>query len=101
MEHLSEVEDDGARSGVSAFQIQMELVVISLLSNNLALALVQIEEARSVSLEFARGRDLEGPLIGPAAKARRVTIAMLERSFERIRAAIEAPDDDLPFESAN
>ena len=95
LSHLLEIEDAAAREGVSTFQIQMEVVVLSLLDDDRAVALGQIEAARLVSLENAKRLprpDL--PKIQPDPKPERVATAMLQCSFERMRTAIEAPDAD-------
>ncbi len=98
--HLQEIEDAAARRGVNTFKTQMEILVLSLLHENRDIALVQIEEARSVSLGYVE--DLGGPVIAldiaieHSAKAGRVAMAMLEHTFERLRTVIESPDNDDP-----
>jgi hypothetical protein len=95
MNHLSEVEDAAARAGVYTFQTQMEIIVLSLLHRDRVVALVQIEEARIASLDHL-GSDLEPPphSIVHHAKSQRVAVAMLERTFDRLRAVIQAPDEN-------
>ena len=96
MSHLQEIEDAAARHGVDTFKMQMEILVLSLLHENRDIALVQIEEARSVSLGYVE--DLGAPVIAikHSAKAGRVAMAMLEHTFERLRTVIKSPDNDDP-----
>jgi len=94
--HLQEIEDASARAGVNTFQTQMEVFVLSLLDEDRDVALGQVEEARVISLDHAKafGRDLATVRHDP--KPTRVATAMLERTFERLRIVLEAPDDDDP-----
>ncbi len=97
MNHLREIEDAAARDGVNKFKTQMEVLVLSLLHENRDLALVQIEEARAVSLGYLEEFDApDAPPISVdhVAKAGRIATALLEHSFERLRIVIESPDDD-------
>jgi hypothetical protein len=92
--HLQEIEDAAARDGVNKFKTQMEILVLSLLHENRDVALVQIAEARAVSLGYLDEFDAPPISIDHVAKAGRVATALLEHSFERFRIVIESPDDD-------
>ncbi len=94
MEHLQEIEDDAARNGVNTYQTQMEVLVLSLLSENRHAALTEIEEARAVSLDHVRTLGSAYFSVGNEAKSGRIAIALLESSFDRMRTVIESPDDD-------
>lgn len=91
MDHLQEIEDAAARNGVNTFKTQMEIIVLSLLDHDPGIALTQIEEARTVSLDQVRSL---GSAIGYEGKAGRIAIRMLESTFERLRIVIESPDDN-------
>ena len=99
--HLNEIEDAAARDGVSAFQTQMEVLVLSLLDEDRDLALAQIGEARSAALDFVKNTGSDVFSIDHEAKAGRVAVALLEHSFSRLRIVIETPDDDLPIAPLN
>ncbi|MEJ0011343.1 MAG: hypothetical protein WDM94_01715 [Bauldia sp.] len=92
--HLQEIEDDAAREGVSVFKTQMEIVVLSLLDEDRAIALGQIEEARTASLDHAAAFASPALSVAEGAKAERIARAMLTDTFGRIRTVIETPDDD-------
>jgi len=95
-DHLNEIEDAAARDGVSAYQTQMEIIVLSLLEDDRGLALIQIREARVASLDHIRNTGPAIFSIGHDAKAERIATAMLEHSFGRLRLVIESADDDKP-----
>ena len=96
MNHLQEIEDAAARDGVNRFQAQMEIVVLSLLHPTRAMALIQIAEARTVSLDHVNNFGSAFLPIDHESKAGRIAIAMLEHTFDRLRVVIESPDDDGP-----
>lgn len=55
--HLQEIDDAAACAGVNTFKTQMEIVVLSLLDRDSTIALTQIEEARTVSLDAVNTAD--------------------------------------------
>ena len=101
MDHLNEVEDAAARYGVANYQIQMEVFVLSLLDKDSDVALLQIEAARTSSLDFVKSLAPPPLSIDHKAKAGRVAVAMLNHSFNRLRIVIESPDDDVPVAPVN
>ncbi len=94
MTHIREIEDAALRDGVHVFQTQMEILVVSLLDEDPAHALVQIEEARAASLENVRNWNGASLSAASDPKVCRIAIAILERTFDRLRIVVEAPDDD-------
>jgi len=96
--HLQEIEDAAARSGVGAFKTRMEIVVLSLLDDDREIALGQIDVARVASLESMERVASPFRSAAESAKASRVAHGLLAHSFGRLRAMIEAPDDDAPTE---
>lgn len=92
-DHLNEIQDVAARDGVSAYQTQMEIIVLSLLDDDRGLALVQIREARVASLDYIRNTGPAIFSIDHDAKAGRIATAMLEHSFGRLRIVIESADE--------
>jgi hypothetical protein len=96
MDHLDEIDDAATRDGVHTFQAQMEIIVLSLLHNDRATALRQIEEARVATLEYTE--NLGSAYLSPAqrAKSARVAQALLRHTFSRLRTVIDSPDDDEP-----
>ena len=91
--HLQEVEDAAARDGVYTFQTQ-KIFVLSLLDHNHEIALAQTSAARTVSLDYVNNLDSAFHSVDHDAKAGRVAVAMLERTFDHLRRVLETPDGD-------
>ena len=92
--HLQEIDDAAGRAGVNTFKTQMEIVVLSLFDRDSTIALTQIEEARTVSLDALNHSGSAFLSPSEAAKAGRVATAMVTHTFARLRTVMESPDDD-------
>jgi hypothetical protein len=92
--HLQEIEDAAARAGVNVFKTQMEIMVLSLLDEDRAVALGQIEHARVATLDNAGNQGSAALSAAEGAKSGRVARAMLMHTFGRMRMVIETPDDE-------
>jgi hypothetical protein len=92
MSHLKGIEDVAARNGVFAFQIEMELAVLTLLDHDRDVALAQVEAMRAAMSDHIAQLVSENLTAEEHAKSERLAVAMLQRSVEHLRLAIAAPN---------
>lgn len=93
MEYLKGIKDRNVRDAVDIFQMQMEIFILDLLGEDRDAAVSAIDETRSRTINYVKNLGSEFGSIDDEAKSIGLALAILEKTFERLRGAY---DPDVP-----
>jgi hypothetical protein len=93
MDHLAEIDDWAVRNAVDMVQFEYEFMILNLLGEDRDVVLRYLELSRQKMRD--RIKNLGGEFISyeVEAKTKRIALAILERTFDRLIGAYEHPDE--------
>lgn len=93
MDHMREIDDLVIRYALDLFQTEMEMAILVLLSSDRDIARAHLDAARQRALD---GIEKSAVDLAEDAdqKAVRIARALIDKSFDRLRRIVQAPQDD-------